>query len=76
MLGQISEFSRVCMCSFITFRFIFVYHVCLHFREHELLFFCRATYQATDWFFNHLAGIMPVVMVTDDKKVQCTFILA
>ena len=29
----------------------------------------RATYQATDWFYNHLAGAMPVVMVTNDKQV-------
>ena len=34
-----------------------------------LFFVSRATYQATDWFFNHLAGIIPIVMVTRDRKV-------
>ncbi|XP_060081062.1 DIS3-like exonuclease 1 [Ylistrum balloti] len=29
----------------------------------------RSTYKAADWFYNHLAGQIPVVMVTQDKQV-------
>ncbi|XP_069126738.1 DIS3-like exonuclease 1 [Argopecten irradians] len=29
----------------------------------------RSTYKAADWFYNHLAGQMPIVMVTQDKQV-------
>lgn len=32
--------------------------------------YCRSTFKAAEWFFNHLAGQLPVVMVTNNDKVN------
>lgn len=35
----------------------------------KMLIICsRCIYYATVWYYNHLAGLMPVVMVTEDAE--------
>ena len=34
------------------------------------LSFIRSTFRAAEWLFDHLAGQVPIVMVTQDEKVS------
>ena len=48
-------------------------HLCYfgkcHF-QYFFIFFIRSTFRAAEWLFGHLAGQVPIVMVTQDEQVS------